>query len=120
MKALIIQDETLKIELINEYFKGNFTTVIHVKTMTEALPLLRENDFDYIFLDHHLPDCKGTEFVVHIKIMQPSAKCISISNDFDIIQLYDDLGYDDVFYYPFDLCLDRILEENSSLCAVLS
>ena len=64
IKCLIIDDEELARELIKSYI--NKTDFLELKGMfenpIEALPLLKEEAIDVIFLDIQMPELKGTDF----------------------------------------------------------
>ena|ERR1035437_442583 len=108
MKVIIIEDNCFKISLIQWYIKSFVESSVIVNSLFEALPYLEKQQFNYIFLDHHLPDCKGSDFVDTIKDMQRNAKCISISNDIMIVRNYRNLGYNDIFQPPFEKSVERI------------
>jgi response regulator of citrate/malate metabolism len=108
MKAMVIENEDLKIMLVNEYIEPNVSSIAIARTMNQALELLESESFDYLFLDHHLPDCKGSSFLPQLKEKHNKMKCISISNDYRIMYSYKALGYDDVFQFPFDKSIERI------------
>ena len=108
MNAIIIDDNIDKIRMIQFLIKPYVLFALHVNSLADALPLLTSMQFQMIFLDHHLPDGKGSEIVQTLKIVQSEAKCISISNDLSIIKKYKQLGYDDIIDLPFQKCLGRI------------
>ena len=108
MKTLIIEDNEIKAMLIKEYLNPLITSIVIVNTMTEALPLLESNDYDYIFLDHHLPDCKGSDHISTIKASQVTAKCISISNDTAILDNFEQLGYHEKLDFPLSRGIKRL------------
>src|ERR1035437_1935932 len=107
MKAMVIENEDLKIMLINEYIESNVASIAVAHTMNQAFELLESESFEYLFLDHHLPDCKGSLFLPQLKEKNNKMKCVSISNDYRIIHSYRELGYDDIFKYPFDKSVER-------------
>jgi len=108
MKAIIIEDCDDKIRMIEILIQQYVMSIMVVKTINEAIPLLTSNQFQIIFLDHNLPDGKGTEYLFKIRKLQKEAKCVSISNDISVINHYKQLGYDDIFEIPFKQCLNRI------------
>jgi len=108
MSAIIIDDNQLKIKMIEKYI-SKFISLYDIAECGEsALDLLETNTYQYIFLDHHLPDCKGSDLLEQIKIVHNNSKLISISNDTTILTNFKQIGYDDVFVYPFDESLNRI------------
>lgn len=108
MSAIIIDDNHLKIKLIEKYI-SKFISLYDVAECGEsALDLLETNTYQYIFLDHHLPDCKGSDLLEQIKTVHNRSKIISISNDISILNNYKHMGYDDAFLYPFNESVERI------------
>ena len=108
MSAIIIDDNQLKIKMIEKYI-SKFISLYDIAECGEsALDLLETNTYQYIFLDHHLPDCKGSDLLEQIKIVHNNSKLISISNDTTILTNFKQIGYDDVFVYPFDESIQRI------------
>ena len=108
MSAIIIDDNQLKIKMIEKYI-SKFISLYDIAECGEsALDLLETNTYQYIFLDHHLPDCKGSDLLEQIKTVHNNSKLISISNDTTILNNFKQIGYDDVFVYPFDESINRI------------
>jgi response regulator of citrate/malate metabolism len=112
MKVLIIEDNYFKISLIQWYIKSFVESSIIVFSLYEALPYLESQQFNYIFLDHHLPDGKGSDYIDRFKHLQQNTQYISISNDSTIIQNYRNLGYNDIFQPPFEKTAERIFKNN--------
>jgi CheY-like chemotaxis protein len=108
MKAIIIEDNEIKAMLIKEYINPFISSIAMVNTLKEALPLLQSNEYEYIFLDHHLPDCKGSEQLQRIKSSQAKAKCVSISNDSAILDEFELLGYDNMLEFPLSRGIKRL------------
>jgi len=98
MSAIIIDDNLLKIKLIEKYI-SKFISMYDVAECGESA---------LDFLDHHLPDCKGSDLLEQIKTVHNNSKLISISNDTTILNNFKQIGYDDVFVYPFDESINRI------------
>lgn len=108
MNAIIIEDNEIKAMLIKEYIIPYMSSIATVNTLKEALPLLESNEYSYVFLDHHLPDCKGSEHLQRIKSSQIKATCVSISNDSAILDEYESLGYDDMLEFPLSRGIKRL------------
>ena len=108
MSAIIIDDNHLKIKMIEKYI-SKFISFYDVAECDEsALDLLETNTYQFIFLDHHLPDCNGSDLLEQIKIVHNNSKIISISSDTSILTNFKQIGYDDVLVYPFDESIKRI------------
>jgi len=108
MQAIIIDDNELKIKLIQKCILLYLSSLDVADCGTSALNLLEKNKYQYIFIDHHLPDCKGSDLLEHIKKHHYSSKLISISNDSNILKNYHEIGYDDVLTYPIHKSVERI------------
>ena len=78
-RVLIIDDEEelcmlMELVLHREHF---FAESIH--NLTEALPLIEKLQPDYIFLDNHLPDGKGLDFIKRMIALHPKVKIIMMT-----------------------------------------
>lgn len=64
IKCLVIDDEELARELIKSYIdKTDFLELIGMyENPIEALPVLKQESIDVIFLDIQMPELKGTDF----------------------------------------------------------
>ena len=69
LNALIIDDEPLAHDIIQAYVKDiPFLNIIgNCYLATEALPVLRQQNIDLIFLDIHMPKLKGLDFLRVLK-----------------------------------------------------
>jgi len=110
LKAIIIETEVFKIMMIHEYIEKNVAAITVVNTMQDALQLIESERFEYVFLNHHICDVRSTHFISKIREKQKNTKCISISNDFYTERTFKELGYDDVFKFPFRKSVERIFE----------
>ena len=108
MKAIIIENETLKVRIVQEYIKKFFLSIDVVTTLDEAYKFCKQNNYHFVFLDSSLPDGNGTMFLSKIKHLLPNSKVISISNNVDILNQCVEFGYDDAFTYPFRSSVARI------------
>jgi two-component system, OmpR family, response regulator len=78
-KVLIIDDESDICYLLSTLLKQkNFDTAF-VNSLTEAQSALPEVKPAVIFLDNHLPDGLGLNFIGHIRQVAPSTKIIMIT-----------------------------------------
>jgi two-component SAPR family response regulator len=108
MKALIIANKELKIKLVEAFIENKVSKISVVNTIEEAALLLFTEKFDYLFLDHQLPDGVGSDFLKQIKEEHSEITCVSISTDNSIIYDYKNLGYHHVFQYPFKETTEEI------------
>lgn len=101
--ALIIDDESdicflLSSILKNKGFKTDFVT-----SLAEAATALKKDNPSIIFLDNHLPDGMGIDFIGHIKKNNPESKIVMITaydNTSDRIKALDS-GADYFIGKPF-------------------
>lgn len=79
MKALIIDDEIDICYLLGGLLINKNLHTDYANTIAEARLALKKNYPEIIFLDNHLPDGKGIDFVEYIKKYYPAAKLIMIT-----------------------------------------
>jgi CheY-like chemotaxis protein len=80
-KILVVDDDKLICwALQREFVSLNITTHI-VETATDALAELRNDSFDLVFLDIHLPDGNGIELLEEVRRISPNAKIAIMSSD---------------------------------------
>jgi len=77
--VLIIDDEEelcmlMELVLVREHF---FAQSIHV--LEDALNVIKQLKPDYIFLDNHLPDGKGIDFIKSMIEAYPGAKIVMMT-----------------------------------------
>ena len=79
MKALIIDDEIDICYLLGGLLINKNLQPDYANTIAEARLALERNYPKIIFLDNHLPDGKGIDFVQHIKKYYPAATLVMIT-----------------------------------------
>lgn len=79
MNALIIDDEIEICYLLKKILRNKGIQAHYVYSLTEAENFLRYNRPAIIFLDNHLPDGLGIEFLDYIKKYDPEAKVTIIT-----------------------------------------
>ena len=79
MKVLIIDDETDICYLLSTLLKQKNLDADYVNTLSDAAMALKKDTPEIIFLDNHLPDGLGMNFIEYIKLHYPSAKIIMIT-----------------------------------------
>jgi two-component system, OmpR family, response regulator len=79
MKALIIDDEIDICYLLSGILKNKNIQPYYVNTLAEAGPALKMQEPEIIFLDNHLPDGMGVDFIDQIKRINPNSKIVLIT-----------------------------------------
>ena len=79
LDALIIDDETDICFLLGNVLKKRDIESKFVNTLREAANILELNDPEIIFLDNHLPDGLGVNFIAYIKRFHPKTKIVMIT-----------------------------------------
>ena len=79
MKALIIDDEIDICYLLSGILKQKNCQTAYVNNLKDAVVELKNSSPIIVFLDNHLPDGLGIEFVDHIKKNYPATKIIMIT-----------------------------------------
>jgi two-component system, OmpR family, response regulator len=78
-EALIIDDEEDICYLLGSLLRKRDVKSKHVNTLKDAANMLEVNDPHIIFLDNHLPDGMGVNFIGFIKRFHPAAKIVMIT-----------------------------------------
>ncbi|MEO8769927.1 MAG: response regulator [Ferruginibacter sp.] len=79
LKALIIDDETDICYLLSTLLKQKNLQTDYVNTLSDAAIALKKDPPEIIFLDNHLPDGLGMNFIEYIKLHYPQTKIIMIT-----------------------------------------
>jgi two-component system, OmpR family, response regulator len=79
LKALIIDDEADICYLLSTLLKQKNLETEYVNTLSEAALALKKDIPEIIFLDNHLPDGLGLNFIEYIKKHYPNTKIIMIT-----------------------------------------
>jgi two-component system OmpR family response regulator len=79
MKALIIDDEIDICYLLSGILKTKDIQTYYVNTLAEAGPALKIQEHEIIFLDNHLPDGMGVDFIDQIRKLNPNSKIALIT-----------------------------------------
>src|SRR6266404_3055341 len=79
LKALIVDDEIDVCYLLSTILKNKNLQANYVNSITEAKRVLMEESPSIIFLDNHLPDGFGINFIEEIKKLHPRAKIVMIT-----------------------------------------
>ena len=79
LKVLIIDDETDICYLLSTLLKQKNLDADYVNTLTDAAMILKEKTPEIVFLDNHLPDGLGVNFIEYIKSNYPGVKIVMIT-----------------------------------------
>lgn len=79
IKALIIDDEVDVCYLLSGLLKQKNVETGFVNSLSEAEKVLQRESPRVIFLDNHLPDGRGVDYIPTIKGVHPSSKIIMIT-----------------------------------------
>jgi len=82
MKVLLVDDELDICDFLQEYLDIRGITGIIANSIEEALPILKEQTIDIIFLDNNLrSETKGVEILPEFKSLQPHCKIFMLTAD---------------------------------------
>ena len=79
LKALIIDDETDICYLLSRLLKHKKLETAFVNSLSEADKALKIERPEIIFLDNHLPDGLGINYISYIKKNYPESKIVMIT-----------------------------------------
>ncbi len=79
MNALIIDDEIDICYLLTAILKNADIESTYVNTLAAAKDILDNRFPEIIFLDNHLPDGMGVDFISYIKKNKPDSKVVMIT-----------------------------------------
>ena len=79
LKALIVDDEDDVCYLLSAILKYKNLQATYVSSISDAKRALMEENPSIIFLDNHLPDGFGVNFIEEIKMMYPYVKIVMIT-----------------------------------------
>ena len=111
MRILVMDDESAVRDVIGSMLAKSGAEVDTASTCAEAFSLLDEGRYDWVILDHCLPDGDGLDVLKKVGVLQPDARAIMITGDADVEQLCEEaltLGAEGVLAKPF--CLQELLD----------
>jgi len=79
LKVLIIDDETDICYLLSTLLKQKNLETAYVNTLSDATQALKIEAPEIIFLDNHLPDGLGMNFIEYLKNNYPATKIVMIT-----------------------------------------
>jgi two-component system OmpR family response regulator len=78
-KVLIVDDEIDICYLLSVILKQRNLSPSYVNTLSDAQAALKKETPSILFLDNHLPDGRGVEFIRYVKKNYPTVKVILIT-----------------------------------------
>ena len=104
MKVLIIEDEKDIANFTKKGLESELFVVDVANTGARGIELARENSYDAVILDFHLPDMLGSEISRAIRKFNPSVMILVLSVEHDMDVKVDMLSIcDDYMTKPFSL-----------------
>lgn len=79
LKALIVDDEMDICFILTGIFKNRNVSTSCANSLAEAKISMREEPPSIIFLDNHLPDGLGIQFIEYVKQNYPETKVVMIT-----------------------------------------
>lgn len=79
LKVLIIDDEADICYLLSTLLKQRNLETDYVNTLSDAAVALKKGVHEVIFLDNHLPDGLGMNFITYVKSHYPNTKIVMIT-----------------------------------------
>ena len=79
LRVLIVDDELDICYLLGSILKQKKLKTSYVNTLSDAEVALKNDPPEILFLDNHLPDGFGLDFIRYVKINAPSTKIIMIT-----------------------------------------
>lgn len=77
--ALIIDDESDICFLLSNILRNNNLQVKFVNSIKEGKLYLKDNDPNLLFLDNHLPDGYGIDFISYVKKLHSNTKIVMVT-----------------------------------------
>ena len=79
VKALIVDDEVDVCYLLSAILRHKNLQTSYVNSISDAKRVLSEHNLSLVFLDNHLPDGFGVNFIEEIRSLYPTVKIIMIT-----------------------------------------
>jgi diguanylate cyclase (GGDEF)-like protein len=83
MKLLLVEDDRSDARFLRSTLSrsGSSPDLLHVESLNDALAALRDQQFDVVLLDLHLPDASGESCVREIKQANPTIPIVVLSGE---------------------------------------
>ncbi|MFB3925309.1 MAG: response regulator [Syntrophales bacterium] len=115
MKVLIVDDNRDITELLADFMDLSGFETATAGNGLEAMDKLRQNRFDTVIMDGHMPYMSGFDLCRFIKSEYPSVYTIGIT-DSASLEKFREAGADEYFYKPVDCdMLCALIEKHGAL-----
>ncbi|MBG9375445.1 response regulator [Panacibacter sp. DH6] len=104
LKALIVDDEVDICYLLDGILKKKSLRSTYVNTLSDAQRMLKKETPSILFLDNHLPDGLGVDFIDYVKRNHPFTRIVvvtAIDSSADRLKAYEK-GADYFIAKPFN------------------
>lgn len=81
MKLLVVEDNSINIRILELQLKNSGALIETASNGRLALEKIKQQPFDGIILDLHMPEMNGYETIPHIRQLQPDAFIIVLTAD---------------------------------------
>ncbi len=104
-KILFADDEAAMRKVFEQAFSQKGYVVRLSESAEEALEILKQDNFNVMFLDLNLPEMNGVELCKQIRKINPMAIIYAITGYASLFEVVNcrDAGFDDYFTKPMDL-----------------
>lgn len=79
LRALIVDDEIDICFILSGIFKNRNVSTSYANSLAEAKLLMKKEPPSILFLDNHLPDGLGMQFIEYVKENYPETKVVMIT-----------------------------------------
>ena len=123
-KILIVDDEKGIQDLFRFILEPEGFIISIANDGLEAVDMVKNDSFDMVFLDVHMPRMRGPEALKAIKEIRPQQIVIIVSSssdpDFSFEEKAKEYGAFDCYYKPFDIdeilkVVERALDEKKGI-----
>jgi len=118
-KILLVDDDEWIRDSLTLYFGTEGCHMVAVETAEEGMELLKQQDYDIIFIDYKLPGMDGLTFSKKIQEMCPDTKKILITayKTKEVVSEARRIGIQDLIDKPFTIdtiedSLSRLIQRN--------
>ena len=119
LRVLVVDDDPDLRECVSEDFQFHELHVQEASGGKEALEMIKNNSFDFIFSDMRMPDGDGRFLATELKKLQEPHPLIFLYSGFNDISSTErvELGIVEIFAKPFEskLMMKKILEHLQAL-----
>ena len=104
-RILVVDDEDALRTVLSSELEGEGYTVASAADGSEAIEILKKDEFDLILLDIKMPNVDGFEVLKFVKETHPETKVIMLTGFADLKNAIESkkLGAEDFVSKPYDL-----------------